>query len=56
MGRAPSVAIAYLCIYKKMLLEDAYDLVKRYRTCATPNKVALQKGIDLANEFEEEKD
>eukprot|EP00826_Nyctotherus_ovalis_P003085 TRINITY_DN10619_c0_g1_i9.p2 TRINITY_DN10619_c0_g1~~TRINITY_DN10619_c0_g1_i9.p2 ORF type:complete len:185 (+),score=40.36 TRINITY_DN10619_c0_g1_i9:298-852(+) len=43
MGRAPSMVIGYLVMYKKMSLDEAYNLVKENRKVVSPNMWALKK-------------
>lgn len=45
MGRAPSTVIAYLVIYKKFDLTDAYDLVKENRKVVNPNIWSLKQAL-----------
>lgn len=43
MGRAPAVAVAYLCWVKGYELMDAVKHVKKYRTVAVPNVPVLEQ-------------
>jgi protein-tyrosine phosphatase len=45
MGRAPSTVIGYLVIYKKIGLEEAYNLVKENRKVVNPNMWSLKKAL-----------
>eukprot|EP00826_Nyctotherus_ovalis_P003084 TRINITY_DN10619_c0_g1_i2.p1 TRINITY_DN10619_c0_g1~~TRINITY_DN10619_c0_g1_i2.p1 ORF type:complete len:392 (+),score=86.07 TRINITY_DN10619_c0_g1_i2:90-1265(+) len=45
MGRAPSMVIGYLVMYKKMSLDEAYNLVKENRKVVSPNMWALKKAL-----------
>lgn len=45
MGRAPAVAVAYLCWVKKMKLSEAVAHVKKNRTVAVPNVPVLEQAL-----------
>lgn len=45
MGRAPAVAVAYLCWAKNWDLDEAVAHVKKYRTVAVPNVPVLRRAL-----------
>lgn len=45
MGRAPAVAVAWLCWVEKMDLDDAVTFVKKHRTVAVPNVPVLREAL-----------
>ncbi|KAA8494343.1 Phosphoglucan phosphatase LSF2, chloroplastic [Porphyridium purpureum] len=49
MGRAPAVAVAYLCFQRGWQLQHAVDHVKYHRTVAAPNVPLIQEMIDQRN-------
>lgn len=45
MGRAPAVAVAYLCWVRKMELNEAVAHVKSHRTVAVPNIPVIEQAL-----------
>lgn len=45
MGRAPAVAVAWLCWVKNMELDEAVTFVKKHRTVAVPNVPVLEEAL-----------
>jgi len=45
MGRAPSTVIVYLVIYKKVEVDNAYNLVKENRKVVNPNMWSIKKAL-----------
>lgn len=41
MGRAPTVAALYLCMYENMSVIDSVDYIKRFRPIISPNMDVL---------------
>jgi hypothetical protein len=45
MGRAPAVAVAYLCRHHDKSLDEAFAYVKRYRPVVCPNLHAIRRAL-----------
>lgn len=49
MGRAPAVAVAYLCLVHNYKLDDAVAHVKKHRAVAVPNVPVLRTALGYRN-------